>query len=81
LENGLTQANSLDDDVNDDDEVLGVCEKKSFSARGRRMVLSTIQQREQLHHRGGHFKNFADAALKAKEAVARRRRRTTTTKI
>ena len=56
-------ANSLDDDVNDDDEVLGVCEKKSFSALlGRRMVLSTIQQREQLQRRGGNFKNFADAA-------------------
>jgi hypothetical protein len=59
----LVANDSLDDDVNDDDEVLGVCEKKSFiSARGRRMVLSTIQQREQLQRRGGHFKNFADAA-------------------
>ena len=64
----LVANDSLDDDVNDDDEVLGVCEKKSFSARGRRMVLSTIQQREQLHHRGGHFKNFADAAFKSQRS-------------
>ena len=57
-------ANSLDDDDDDDDEVLGG-EKKSFSARGRRMVLSTIQQ-EQVQQRGGNFKIFADFADAAK---------------